>query len=239
MSRKNIILLFTLLLIILIPPGALAQFKIIINFDDAYSGVYQNAFPLLQKADIPAVVFVPTNYIDSDKHLSLTQLFNLKKAGWEIGSHTVHHPDLTKLTRSGLESEIINSRLFLKGKGLLDDSYASFCSPMTAWNEEIKDIVSNNYQIARADELFFLTDNVQINARLRVVLKTTRIAIINKWIKEAAELEQPLILIFHEVADGGNEYFFPPDKFKELVPILNNYDLVTFQQLYLDYKQLK
>lgn len=231
MLKKGIILVLTLLMLLLIPDSVFAQFKLILNFDDGYRGVYENAFPPLQKAGIPAVVFMPTNLIGKEKHLTLKQLIQLKKEGWEIGSHTVNHPNLAELTTEGLKYEIINSKLYLQEKGLIDGSYASFCSPMTVWNNQIKEIVRANYRVARAKRLFVFDKEVQVEALLKVILKTTRITVIQKWIEEAIRLDQPLILIFHEVAGGGNEYYFPPEKFAQLIPLIKKYDIVTLQHL--------
>lgn len=37
---------------------------VLVTFDDAYSDFYQHAYPVLKRLEIPAVCFVPTDYID-------------------------------------------------------------------------------------------------------------------------------------------------------------------------------
>jgi len=41
--------------------------KLIITFDDAYRNVYTNAYPLLKKNKIPAVLFITTGFVQDQK----------------------------------------------------------------------------------------------------------------------------------------------------------------------------
>lgn len=231
MHNKKIILSIVLLLIISFTQTILAEFSIILNFDDAYQGVYDHAFKEMKKYNIPAVVFVITKYIDHEKHLSLKQLKELKSAGWEIGSHTINHYNLTTVIPEFLHKEIIDSKQILKNNELIDNDFASFCSPKGAWNSSIAEIVANNYTIARGDKLYIFNSLKDTDIIPRVIVKTTSISRIKQWIEEYQKKEQPLILVFHEVADGGNEYFFPTNKFKELIMLLKDYKISLFKDL--------
>lgn len=231
MSNKIIILSIILVLIISFTQTILAEFSIILNFDDAYQGVYDHAFPEMKKFNIPAVVFVITKYIDQEKHLSLEELKELKSAGWEIGSHTINHYDLTTIIPKFLHKEIVDSKQVLKNNELIDNDFASFCSPKGSWNSSIAEIVANNYTIARGDRLYIFNSLKDTNIIPKVIVKTTSIGKIKQWIEEYQKKEQPLILVFHEVADGGNEYFFPPNKFKKLILLLKEYKISLFKDL--------
>ena len=81
------------------PHGACA-----VTFDDGYADNYEKALPLLQKADVPATVFVATGYINSTREfwwdelerilLSPGTLPDILTAGngliWKVPSHTVY-----------------------------------------------------------------------------------------------------------------------------------------------------
>jgi peptidoglycan/xylan/chitin deacetylase (PgdA/CDA1 family) len=102
-----------------------------ITFDDAYISVFEHALPILSRAGVPATVFVPTSFPDSKNPMSwpgiekwvdtpdaaeLTcmtweQLRELRRQGWEVGSHTCTHPHLTTLDDSALADELRLSRL--------------------------------------------------------------------------------------------------------------------------------
>lgn len=234
MKKQIYIYSFILIILIIYSPFINADFQIIINFDDGYEGVYKNAFPIMQEYNIPGVVFVITKELDRDRHLSVEQLKILKNSGWEIGSHSVCHYDLTQIIPSVLVHEISGSKKHLDDLELLDDSYSSFSSPNERWNPEIKSLVSTTYQLARAKNLFIFKDNNIYTEKSihKVVVKSTTLKQVVHWIKEAKKKEQPLILIFHEIATGGNDLFYSPDNFRKLINKIKDFKITTFKQFY-------
>ena len=95
--------------------------QVTLTFDDGYESVYQNAFPLLKKYCYKATVFLISGYAGEMnlweasfgrrfRHLSWEQIREMKASGFQFGSHTVNHPDLTRLTRSELEYELRSSK---------------------------------------------------------------------------------------------------------------------------------
>jgi peptidoglycan/xylan/chitin deacetylase (PgdA/CDA1 family) len=101
-----------------------------VTFDDAYRSVIELARPILDHFELPATVFVPTDFIDSEQPMRWTgidrwldgpherelmpmswaQLRTLAETGWEIGSHTVTHPHLTRLDDATLKDELTRSK---------------------------------------------------------------------------------------------------------------------------------
>ena len=232
---KTLTITLLILAYLLYPFNAAAEFSIILNFDDGYRGVYDNAFPVMKQYDLPGVVFVITKELNNKKHLSVAKLKELKRSGWEIGSHTVCHYNLEKIIPEVRKHEINGSRKQLLKRGLINSSYASFCSPKGKWNKEIEEIVSTKYQIARGEDLWYFYNNQRKKIKFvkpQVVLKNTGIDTIQWWIKKAKDENKPLILVFHEIAEGGNLYYYPPDKFKRLIRIIKNYKIITFHQFY-------
>lgn len=98
------------------------QQPIIITFDDADESVYHNAFPILQDNGFTATLFVISNYVGRlnswdanlggiySRHLSWEQIIELANSGWEIGSHTANHRDLTGLPTDDVIAELHSSR---------------------------------------------------------------------------------------------------------------------------------
>ncbi len=104
------------------------QKRVAITFDDGYESVYKYAFPILEKYNIPATVFVNPNYMGKlntwdvnigglkFRHMDWQQLQQLSDAGWEVGSHTMNHRDLTRLSDQTVEQELLESRDLLLEK---------------------------------------------------------------------------------------------------------------------------
>jgi peptidoglycan/xylan/chitin deacetylase (PgdA/CDA1 family) len=101
-----------------------------VTFDDAYLSVATLGLPVLERAGIPATVFVPTAFAgrtepmewrgihrwiggpheDELRPLSWEQLEQLAEIGWEIGSHTRTHPHLPEIADDQLADELRGSR---------------------------------------------------------------------------------------------------------------------------------
>jgi len=113
---------------------------IAVTFDDGFKSIVENALPILKKYDVPAAMFIPTgnlnhqpkwfmdkecthgNEIVMDEH----QIAELDKEGFEILSHTVSHPLLTKVDDSRLQAELLCSKQKLEkivGHKVLSISY--------------------------------------------------------------------------------------------------------------------
>lgn len=107
---------------------ALPLRPVVIAFDDGFDSVYSRAFPLLETRDMTATVFPVVGYAGREngwdvhiggrrfRHLSWDQMQTLRDAGWEIGSHTLNHPDLTRLPDRQIRYELEASRRLIHQK---------------------------------------------------------------------------------------------------------------------------
>ena len=89
-------MLITPMLNLLRTGGSLPLRPVIITFDDGNRDVYQNAFPVLKSLNYPAVMYVIAKSIDAGTNLNKQMIVEMVGAGWEIGSHSYSHVDLTK-----------------------------------------------------------------------------------------------------------------------------------------------
>ncbi len=124
---------------------------VIITFDDAYEEIHSVVRPILQKFGMRAVVFVvgdpsiresvwDKNLGSVFKLLSEKQIIELKQDGFEIGSHSMTHPDLTHIPKEGVWQELLRSRMLLEI--LLNSPVRSFAYPYGLLNEPVKKMVA-------------------------------------------------------------------------------------------------
>jgi peptidoglycan/xylan/chitin deacetylase (PgdA/CDA1 family) len=97
------------------PPGLVA-----LSFDDGMEDNHSVALPILSEYGLHATVYVTTGLIGkpnpwmtpetSARMMTVDELRDLVAAGWEIGAHTVTHPDLSELGFEECLDEMRGSR---------------------------------------------------------------------------------------------------------------------------------
>ena len=86
----------------------LPQKSVLITMDDGYRSVYDIAFPILNKYEFTATLFVYTSFVGVSKMaITWNQLKEMQAHGFTIGSHTIYHTDLTKPKEGETEQEYI------------------------------------------------------------------------------------------------------------------------------------
>ena len=90
---------------------ALPDRTIAISIDDAYSSVFEEAWPRLRKAGLPFTLFVATDAIDAGRsgYMSWAQIREMTAAGVTIGSQTASHPHLPDTSDEKLKMELQSS----------------------------------------------------------------------------------------------------------------------------------
>lgn len=85
---------------------------VLITFDDGYRDVLWNAAPLLHRLRMPATAFLITSRLSGSdsSFLTWTEVRRLEARGFSIGSHTVHHLELTLLPPKEAYIELAASR---------------------------------------------------------------------------------------------------------------------------------
>ncbi len=114
-----------------------------IHFDDGRKGVLEFALPILEKLKRKATVFLVPNFLKGKipEHERYTKFMTeddikiLIKHGWEVGSHSYSHSDLTKLTIVELNAEILQSKKFLEKA--FEKEVTKFSYPYGRANEQI------------------------------------------------------------------------------------------------------
>jgi len=112
---------------------------IILTFDDGSKSIYTAALPVLQKYNFTGTAYLVYNYIGAPTFVNVDEVKELYAAGWEIGSHSISHIDLTKYPNKQ-ESEIVKSRQRLQS--LLDMPILTFAYPYGTYDVDSLHYVS-------------------------------------------------------------------------------------------------
>lgn len=88
----------------------LPEKPILITFDDGYEDTYTEAYPILQKYNFTATVFLVTDYVDSERYITWEQVKEMNTNGFTFGSHTLSHVSLAKISNEEAEHQLVKSR---------------------------------------------------------------------------------------------------------------------------------
>jgi Predicted xylanase/chitin deacetylase len=93
---------------VIIYGGQIPERAVVISFDDGDQDVINNALPVMRKYGFVGTAYIIVSWIGSPDFDTADQIKELIADGWEIGSHSMSHVDLTK-NEGNLDYEIRHS----------------------------------------------------------------------------------------------------------------------------------
>lgn len=139
--------------------GGFLENSVVLTFDDGYRCLAENVLPVTQTLGFSGTVFVIPDMIglkaaqarslnsDIDRDmLGWSQIDELLRAGFEIGSHSLRHPDLTRVSDTELQRELSQARQSLEQK--LQVPVESFAYPYGRLNHAVQAAASSLYKRA-------------------------------------------------------------------------------------------
>jgi peptidoglycan/xylan/chitin deacetylase (PgdA/CDA1 family) len=151
-----------------------------ITFDDGFTSVLDNALPEMEKKIVPCTIFIPTNYIgknpnwhikgeifdSNEKIMNEHQIKSLNNSLVKIGSHSLNHPDLTKIASNEQEKELIASKKYLED--LLNTEIYLFSFPYGSYNPKLIEIATSaGYRFIFSTEPSFSSQFSEQNSSFR------------------------------------------------------------------------
>lgn len=120
----------------------LPEKPVVITFDDGDLSVYKNAYPIMVEYGFTGVAYLVGNYIGTSGYMDVDQLKALAKSGWEMGSHTQGHADLSNCRFC--DQEIVYSKAYLAEK--LGVEINTFAFPFGIKTKKAMETVIANYK---------------------------------------------------------------------------------------------
>ena len=163
-----------------------------ITFDDGYSSVFDNAYPIMSSFGFKGVPYVITDYIGSNDwlYLSLAKLQALHDAGWEIGSHGSNH------TATAPSMGI--SRLWLMSHGFENSAFAY---PGGGFTQNTVNNAADYYTTARTIRNQYQTYDTKY--QLYAYPGNSGVSDVNSWLDSVVNAKAWGILTFHAIGQLG------------------------------------
>lgn len=153
------------LIVALTSTGTLPLKSVVLTFDDGYRSQFRSAFPVLKELGYSAIFYPYTRDLGRADFLTEDMIRELYAHGMTIGSHTVTHRRLDRLSDSELAYEVEQSKLKLEN--IIQAQVSDFCYPFGLYNDAaVRAVRAAGYatavsvrqtgQIDKSEGLYFL-----------------------------------------------------------------------------------
>lgn len=222
--------------------------QVIISFDDGYYSVYKYAYPVFKKYQIPMTLALITSYLEKSNtprpYGNINMFLNrgevqemIDSLNIEVASHSVNHPDLTKLSEDKIKYELSKSKQTLDS--LFNLETVSFVYPYGAVNRKVVELTkAAGYKLGRS--IRWGEPNLWVDRYLLPIKEVRNTTTVEEILKHV-RYYSTTILLFHRLAPQPVVFTeWSSGKFAELIKRLNADDgieFVTMRELYLKWWQ--
>jgi peptidoglycan/xylan/chitin deacetylase (PgdA/CDA1 family) len=217
-------------------PTTFSEGLVSFTFDDGYRSTYDTAMPILDSKGYAATVYIPSARITPEGtslYMSTSEALGMQAKGYEIGSHSRTHTDLTILNDASLLDEVAGSRTELANLGF--GMVKSFAYPFGSYDERVVQAVNDaGYESARTtddgsnpkigtDPYLLHREGLQV---------TTTLDQVKGWVDTALQDKTWLVINMHRVDTSGTQYSTAPQDLEQIVDYIasKNAKVVTISQ---------
>ena len=207
---KNIVFFCALLLPLLLQGCSKTPAKearITFQFDHPFITQYTRAKPLFDSKGIKASLMININEVGKSKYfMSWAQLNEMYREGWEIGSHSVNHPNMRTLNEDEIRYELSQSKAVLKAHGF--QNVENYAYPFNWYNMDAVYVIADYYRSARTSvaQTDFSINPANIHpyelSGYEARLSMDNVADTFRYVDKAQKEGRWLIFILHEFNDS-------------------------------------
>lgn len=180
--------------------------KVVIMMDDGWISQYNDAFPLLLERGLKGNIGVIPTWIGDtpeptwEKIMSLSQLDELYRYGWDLFNHTYTHPNLATKTADEAVKQVVDCKNWLNDKGYTRAADI-LAYPYGGHNTVVVDALRPHIRYARTliEGLESNPKNTPLRGKTRNVVQLSA-DIIKGYVDEAINTGQTLVLCSHMFA---------------------------------------
>ncbi len=145
--------------------------SVVMTFDDGHSSDLTAAAELLGRG-LPATFFVTWSRLGCAGFLNQSQVQDLRREGFEVGSHGLTHVRLAELAPHEMRRQLADSKLRLEG--LLGEPVSAVAVPFGSYNEQvIEGAMAAGYRSLMTSDFTLAVAGNYLLARLAVHSRTT------------------------------------------------------------------
>ena len=121
--------------------------KILVSIDDGFKSFYEEAWPYLEKNNIPFILFISTQPVGKSGYMTWDQIREIEESKLgTIGHHSHTHEYLIDMTNDDFINDIKTASYIFKEK--LGYVPSIFSYPFGEYSKFMKDYISNKFTIA-------------------------------------------------------------------------------------------
>jgi peptidoglycan/xylan/chitin deacetylase (PgdA/CDA1 family) len=204
--------------------------KVSFTFDDGYESFITQAAPTLAAHNLTGTAYVTTGYVGTPNFMTWEQVEALQNDwNWEIGAHTLSHPELPLLSPEEQDNELRASKELLATHGI---DAVSFATPFGAYDDSVLATSARYYTSHRGFHdagynNYPYNDQVLINQQVQIgdgdEAPGVTVDQVKGYVDEAIANDQWLVLTFHDItelpivpANADEAYSYPKESLSEI-----------------------
>jgi len=183
-------------------PDTLGEPIVVITFDDAHHSIYDRGFAMMQATDSSwhASHFFPTSYPGNAENMTLAQIQEMERAGWENGGHGVTHENFASVPLDTVRAQVAAVDSYFTANHLRLDSWAYAYGN---YNDSVEEIVRAKVKnIRTSHDLNYVGDVNRLHLGYFAVRNEHSLNDLIHRVEEARNNGSKLVVIgFHIILD--------------------------------------